>query len=50
MMTVGLLDEKPHPTDLEIRQGLAGNLCRCTGYSKIMLAVRAAEMTMAEDS
>ncbi|MDH3771051.1 MAG: (2Fe-2S)-binding protein [Nitrospirota bacterium] len=50
MMTVGLLDEQPHPTDHEIRRGLAGNLCRCTGYSKIMLAVRAAEMTMSEDS
>jgi carbon-monoxide dehydrogenase small subunit len=50
MMTVALLDEQPHPSDLEIRQGLAGNLCRCTGYSKIMLAVRAAEMSMSEDS
>ena len=49
MMTVGLLGEQPHPSDQEIRQGLAGNLCRCTGYSKIMLAVRAAEVTMAEE-
>lgn len=50
MMTVGLLTENPHPTDEEIRRGLAGNLCRCTGYSKIMLAVRGAEMTMSEAS
>lgn len=50
MMTVGLLNENPHPTDEEIRRGLAGNLCRCTGYSKIMLAVRGAEMTLSEAS
>lgn len=49
MMTVGLLDEKPHPSDQELRRGLAGNLCRCTGYSKIVLAVRAAEMAITED-
>jgi len=49
MMTAGLLDEQPHPSDHEIRRGLAGNLCRCTGYSKIIMAVRAAELTMSED-
>jgi aerobic carbon-monoxide dehydrogenase small subunit len=34
-----LLDEKPEPTVQEIREGLAGNLCRCTGYSQIVEAV-----------
>lgn len=34
-----LLDTNPHPTEAEIRKGLAGNLCRCTGYDKIVKAV-----------
>jgi carbon-monoxide dehydrogenase small subunit len=39
-----LLDHDPHPTEEAIRRGLAGNLCRCTGYQKIIAAVaRAAE-------
>lgn len=37
-----LLDTHPHPTDDEIKDGLAGNLCRCAGYSRILAAVRAA--------
>ncbi len=37
-----LLDEKARPTDEEIQRGLDGNLCRCTGYIKIIEAVRAA--------
>jgi carbon-monoxide dehydrogenase small subunit len=37
-----LLARVPDPTDLEIREGLAGNLCRCTGYEKILDAVRLA--------
>jgi len=36
-----LLDEKPSPTEEEIRTGLSGNLCRCTGYVKIFKAVQA---------
>jgi len=34
-----LLDEKPHPTRLEIREGISGNLCRCTGYQQIVDAI-----------
>ena len=37
-----LLDERPSPTDDEIREALSGNLCRCTGYVKIFDAVREA--------
>ena len=36
---VSLLDHNPNPNDAEIRTGLAGNLCRCTGYMKIFEAV-----------
>ena len=44
--TYDLLRRKPNPTDAEIREALAGNLCRCTGYEKILGAVRlAAERT-----
>jgi carbon-monoxide dehydrogenase small subunit len=42
MAAVSLLDEQPDPSDDEIRQGLEGNLCRCTGYQNIVEAVRAA--------
>jgi carbon-monoxide dehydrogenase small subunit len=37
-----ILNRFPHPTDEQIREGLAGNLCRCTGYQKIFDAVREA--------
>jgi aerobic-type carbon monoxide dehydrogenase small subunit (CoxS/CutS family) len=41
-----LLDENPNPTEEDVRRGLSGNLCRCTGYVKIVEAVLAAkEMT-----
>jgi len=36
---LALIDRHPHPNDAEIREGLAGNLCRCTGYQKIFAAV-----------
>ena len=47
MATIDLLDHNPHPTDKEIREGLSGNLCRCTGYLNIESAVRAAETAIA---
>jgi aerobic carbon-monoxide dehydrogenase small subunit len=40
--THDLLERNPSPSDPEIREALAGNLCRCTGYEKIMDAVRSA--------
>jgi carbon-monoxide dehydrogenase small subunit len=40
--THDLLRRKPEPTEAEIREALAGNLCRCTGYEKILDAVRLA--------
>jgi len=42
MATVALLDGSPNPTDEEIRHGLEGNLCRCTGYENIVRAVHEA--------
>jgi carbon-monoxide dehydrogenase small subunit len=42
MSTKALLDRNPEPTDDEIRDALAGNLCRCTGYVQIIDAVREA--------
>jgi carbon-monoxide dehydrogenase small subunit len=42
-----LLDENPHPTREEIRQALSGNLCRCTGYTKILQAVELAAKEIA---
>jgi carbon-monoxide dehydrogenase small subunit len=42
MAAVSLLAENPDPTETEVRQGLEGNLCRCTGYHNIVKAVLAA--------
>jgi carbon-monoxide dehydrogenase small subunit len=39
MAAVGLLDENPDPSEQEVRLGLEGNLCRCTGYHNIVKAV-----------
>ncbi len=41
-----LLDENPDPTETEIRYGLAGHLCRCTGYDKIVRAVQEAAVQL----
>lgn len=43
-----LLDENPRPTEEEVKEGLRGNLCRCTGYNKIVEAVMAAADKLAE--
>ena len=45
MATVSLLDEIPSPTERDVRLGLEGNLCRCTGYHNIVQAVLAAAAT-----
>ena len=47
MTAIDLLAESPDATDEEIRHGLEGNLCRCTGYQNIVAAVRAAASTQA---
>jgi carbon-monoxide dehydrogenase small subunit len=45
MATVGLLTENPHPDEQQVREGLEGNFCRCTGYHNIVRAVLAAAET-----
>ena len=47
MATKALLDENPEPTDAQIKLALDGNICRCSGYLKIMDAVRYAAQQMA---
>lgn len=46
MAAAGLLESNPRPTEAEIRAGLEGNLCRCTGYVKIVTAVEVAAERM----
>ena len=46
MSSVSLLEKNPNPTEAEIRHGLAGNICRCTGYHNIVLAVQYASEKM----
>lgn len=52
MQSAWLLDENPDPTDQEVREGIAGNLCRCTGYVNIVKAVQqaAAELRAASET
>jgi aerobic carbon-monoxide dehydrogenase small subunit len=45
-----LLSRIPHPTDSQIREALAGNLCRCTGYTAILAAIRLAAREMGGDA
>ncbi len=46
MASVALLKDNPHPTEAQIRHGLEGNLCRCTGYQNIVAAVQTAAEKM----
>lgn len=46
MSTKALLEEKPNPSEEEIRKGIAGNFCRCTGYTKIIESVKVAAKNM----
>lgn len=47
MAAAALLAEKPRPSEEEIRYGIAGNLCRCTGYTKMVTAITEAAGTLA---
>ncbi|CAO3360969.1 (2Fe-2S)-binding protein [Azospirillum palustre] len=48
MSAVDLVRENPNPTEADIREGLEGNICRCTGYHNIVKAVKAGAEAMAE--
>jgi carbon-monoxide dehydrogenase small subunit len=48
MASVDLLQQNPHPTEDDIRHGLEGNICRCTGYHNIVKAVQYAAEKMQE--
>ncbi len=49
MASIDLLSRNPEPTQAEIREGISGNLCRCTGYQKIVEAVAAAAAAKEKD-
>ena len=49
MSGIALLRDNPHPTREQIKEALAGNLCRCTGYTKIYEAVEAAGQRMTQE-
>ena len=49
MQTAWLLKENPDPTEEEVRLGISGNLCRCTGYQNVVKSVRAAAKAMREE-
>jgi carbon-monoxide dehydrogenase small subunit len=46
MSAKALLDRNPHPTEDQIKEGIANNICRCTGYVQIVEAIQAAARTM----
>jgi aerobic carbon-monoxide dehydrogenase small subunit len=46
LSTKVLLDENPNPTDEDIKRGITGNFCRCTGYAKIFASIKAAAKAM----
>jgi carbon-monoxide dehydrogenase small subunit len=48
MSTLFLLQRNPHPTEQEIRRGVEGNLCRCTGYVNVVKSVQAAARSLSE--
>ena len=50
MKTVGILARTPNPSEEEIRHGLEGNICRCTGYAKIVKSVKRASELIADQS
>jgi carbon-monoxide dehydrogenase small subunit len=50
LSTKALLDKNPQPTKLEIKSGIAGNLCRCTGYTKIIEAIQTASQKISGGS
>jgi len=50
MSAKALLDRNPHPTEREIKKGLEGNLCRCTGYKNIITAVGKAARAMQKEN
>ena len=50
LTTEALLRENPHPSEREIREAISGNLCRCTGYNNIVLAVQLAAEKLAAQS
>ena len=45
LSATALLDENPHPTEEQVRDAIAGNLCRCTGYAKIVQAILSVSRT-----
>jgi aerobic carbon-monoxide dehydrogenase small subunit len=49
MSASALLADNPAPTEAEIRLGIAGNLCRCTGYTKMVAAIHDAAGQLRED-
>jgi aerobic-type carbon monoxide dehydrogenase small subunit (CoxS/CutS family) len=48
LTAAALLEENPNPTEEEIRVYLEGNLCRCTGYSKVVEAIQAAARQLSD--